>query len=139
MLESSPQDVTESLEERMQRRRARRWKRRARIVGPFLGVLLLVGMLALSVDIIEYQPQTPRDRLSDRPLPDSVLEKQSNRGIPVSASVSTASVVPAQPMANGGGGSGFDVTLMPAEAGTDLQPRREFSPPMPPYATWNQR
>jgi len=55
-------------EERLARRRVRRWKRRARIAGPFLGVSLLFAALSLSVNLIEYEPMTEPDRLSDRPM-----------------------------------------------------------------------
>ncbi len=61
------QDLPETPDERLQRRRARRWKRRARIVGPFLGIPLLLGALSLSVDLIEYRPQPTRERLTVRP------------------------------------------------------------------------
>ena len=62
------QDVPESPEERQIHRRARRWKRRARILGPFLGIPLLLATLSLSVDLVEYQPQEEKDRLSDQPI-----------------------------------------------------------------------
>ena len=54
--------MQETPDERRQRRRVRRWKRRARILGPFLGVPLLLLTLTLSVDLIEYQPRAERDR-----------------------------------------------------------------------------
>ena len=62
------QDTPETPDERLQRRRIRRWKRRARLVGPFLGIPLLLATLSLSVDLIEYKPQPKPDRLSDRPV-----------------------------------------------------------------------
>lgn len=62
------QDTPDTPDERLQRRRTRRWKRRARIIGPFLGVPLLLLALLLSVDFIEYQPHEEPDRLSDRPI-----------------------------------------------------------------------
>jgi len=62
------QDTPDTPDERLQRRRARRWKRRARILGPFLAVPLLLAALSLSVDLIEYQPHEESDRLSDRPI-----------------------------------------------------------------------
>jgi len=75
----SMKDVHESPEQRTQRRRARRWRRRGRIVAPFLGIPLLMGTLALSVDLIEYHPQQPRERLSDRPLPsEDVIARRKN-------------------------------------------------------------
>ena len=78
MLDSAYQDVPESPEERMERRRTRRWKRRARIAGPFLGVTMMLGALTLSVDLIEYQPQEPQQRLTDRPIRDSSNRSLSN-------------------------------------------------------------
>jgi hypothetical protein len=62
------QEAPDTPDERLQRRRVRRWKRRARILGPFLGVPVLLLALSLSVDLIEYQPQDEPDRLSDRPI-----------------------------------------------------------------------
>jgi len=102
-------------------------------------VALLIGTLALSVDLIEYQPQEPRDRLSDRPLPETLGEREKSRAASMRKSVSTASVVTANPIATGVDGSGFDVTLMPADAETDTQRERVFVPPRQPYATGGQR
>ena len=62
------QDLPETPDERAQRRRVRRWKRRARILAPFLGIPILLAALALSVDMIEYVPQPPPDKLADRPI-----------------------------------------------------------------------
>ncbi len=57
-----------SPEERLQRRRTRRWKRRARAIGPFVGVTILLAALSLSVDLVEYQPTPKVDRRADRPI-----------------------------------------------------------------------
>jgi hypothetical protein len=54
-------DSTESQADRLARRRARRWQRRARIAGPFLVVPAMLGLLVLSVDLIEYQPAEPAE------------------------------------------------------------------------------
>ncbi len=54
-------DSTDSLDERLARRRARRWQRRARIAGPFLAVPAMLGLLVLSVDLIEYRPAARSD------------------------------------------------------------------------------
>lgn len=62
------QNSPDTPDERLQRRRTRRWKRRARVIGPFLGIPLLLLTLTLSVDLIEYQKQPEPDRLSDRPI-----------------------------------------------------------------------
>ena len=61
-------NLPDTPDERLRRRRVRRWKRRARILGPFLGVPLLLLILSLSVDLVEYQPQEKPDRLTDRPI-----------------------------------------------------------------------
>lgn len=53
-------------EERRERRRLRRWKRRGRILAPFLGVPLLLLTLSLSVDLVEYQPHEESKRVADQ-------------------------------------------------------------------------
>lgn len=53
---------TDSPEERRAARRARRWQRRARIAAPFLAVPVMLGLLILSVDLIEYHPTGRTDR-----------------------------------------------------------------------------
>ncbi len=121
MSESRNLDTPETPEERRQRRRARRWKRRGRTVAPFIGVSLLVATLALSVDLIEYQPQKKVDRLSDRPLPTALVEKQKSRSLSVAPSISNASVVNARPLDSEISASGLDVTLVPGEGERDLQ------------------
>lgn len=115
-------DVPESPDERRQRRRARRWKRRARMAGPFLGLPLLVGTLALSVDLIEYNPQPPPERLSDRPIPKRIVEKRQQADIARAASLSTASVVDAEPEVRK---TDLELTLEQNDE------RREFAPPAP--------
>jgi len=62
------QSSTRTPEEKLARRRARRWKRRARIAGPFIGVSILFAALSLSVGLIEYEPMTDPNRLSDQPI-----------------------------------------------------------------------
>lgn len=42
--------------DRNARRRLRRWRRRAQVVAPLLAVPAMLGLLILSVDLIEYQP-----------------------------------------------------------------------------------
>lgn len=51
------------------RRNLRRWQRRARIAGPFLAVPAMLGLLVLSVGLIEYQPQKSHRTASERPAP----------------------------------------------------------------------
>lgn len=53
---------TDSPEQRRAARRARRWRRRARIAAPFLAVPVMLGLLILSVDLIEYHPTGRTDR-----------------------------------------------------------------------------
>ena len=93
MANTSMHDVTKSPEQRMQRRRARRWKRRARVVGPLLGLPLLVATLALSVELITYSPVTPYKKLTDRPLPEATHERSSTRVPLPSTGISTTPVV----------------------------------------------
>ena len=91
-----------SPEERQRLRRTRRWKRRVRIAAPFLCLPPLVGVLMLSVDLIEYQPQRPRERLNDRPIartepaPTRVDRASLAPGSSPSISVSASSVVDAR-------------------------------------------
>jgi hypothetical protein len=49
-------DTTDPQDDRQSQRRARRWRRRARIAGPFLVVPAMLGGLLLLVDLIEYRP-----------------------------------------------------------------------------------
>lgn len=80
-------------EHRSHRRLVRRWKRRLRIAAPFLSVPLLLGMLVLSVDLIEYRPEASPRRLHERPVPPAPEPEAADRSD--RRSVSTASV--AQP------------------------------------------
>ena len=57
----------DSPEDRLALRRTRRWRRRARIVAPFMTVPVMLGLLVLSVDLIEYQPASHADRPAERP------------------------------------------------------------------------
>jgi hypothetical protein len=123
----------------MLRRRERRWKRRARIIGPFLGVSVLLATLALSVDLIEYQPQAARSRPSDQPPPNQPPEQHPGMDISLAKSVSTASVVTAAPKNVGVENPGLDVILMPAETGTDTQPVQNPAAPVHPYALHGRR
>ena len=97
----------ESPEERLQRRRVRRWKRRARIAGPFLGLPLLVGTLALSVDLITYSPAPAREKLADRPLPEVAKSNPSVR-VPMPSTVMSAAAPVVAPEAPA---SRFDLDL----------------------------
>ena len=135
MLDSAYQDVPESPEERMERRRTRRWKRRARIAGPFLGVTMMLGALTLSVDLIEYQPQEPQQRLTDRPIPRAVLDKQQLRRIQPQTSVSATSVVRPERLVGHAEERDLDLTIAPEKSGADQQRQPEHAPPSPSYST----
>ena len=54
----------DSGEDRRAMRLARRWRRRARIAAPFLVVPAMLGLLVLSVDLIEYRRSPKPDRAS---------------------------------------------------------------------------
>jgi hypothetical protein len=105
----------------------RRWKRRARIVAPFLGVPILLAALALSVDFIEYRPQPKRERLSDQPIriePDRVRPSVSHMPVAPVAPMqdphtATSDVVGVE------GADDFDVMLPPTS---------ETHEPTPPAA-----
>jgi hypothetical protein len=120
-------DRPETPDERQQRRRVRRWKRRARIVAPFLGVPILLAALALSVDFIEYRPQPKRERLSDQPIriePDRVRPSVSHMPVAPVAPMqdphtATSDVVGVE------GADDFDVMLPPTS---------ETHEPTPPAA-----
>ncbi|HPG24691.1 MAG: hypothetical protein H6748_11880 [Spirochaetaceae bacterium] len=86
----------DSPEARRARRRARRWKRRARIAGPLLALPLVLGALALSIDLVEYRPAEPPERLSDRPMPSQVAEPQPDAAkVERARTLSSASVMSA--------------------------------------------
>ena len=117
-------DTPESPEERLQRRRARRWKRRARIAGPFLGLPLLVGTLALSVDLITYSPAPEREKLTDRPLPEAVKKPKTTVRVPMPSTVLSDAapvVAPQAPTQN------LDLDL-------GLEDDANAAAPTPPYA-----
>ena len=140
MKNASMNELHESPDERMLKRRARRWKRRARIAGPLLSVPVLVFTLALSVDLIEYQPYEPPERLADRPIPEAVLAKQRSRAIPHRSSVSDTSVAQRSSLtAEGTQGlasdsSAIDLTLNEKDATVDAESPDNFAPPTPPSA-----
>lgn len=136
MPETNRADRHESPEERLQRRRVRRWKRRGRIVAPFLGVSVLLATLAVSVDLVEYQPQPPSNRLSDRPLPAAMSQSSPARAIPLGSAVSNTSVVTTEPLRDA---ASLDVHLMPGEAKAPAESDRAFAPPQRPYAMRGQR
>jgi len=125
----------ESPDERRARRRSRRWKRRARIIGPFLGIPVLLGALALSVDLIEYQPAEKPDRLTDRPIPASVLEKQKQAEKARPNSVSSTSVMTAKPLVSSPT-PGLDEDALGLEI---VRPEQPMRPPKPPSSLLGDR
>ncbi len=111
------QDAPDTPDERLQRRRIRRWKRRARILGPFLGVPILLLTLSLSVDLIEYRPHPESNRLADQPL-QMPLQQNTQPSVSVRPSllaISDASALIPTPaddtLAIGGDSIDLDVTL----------------------------
>ena len=131
------QDTPDTPDERLQRRRARRWKRRARILGPFLAVPLLLAALSLSVDLVEYQPHEESDRLSDRPIqmtrqpaPKPVMRPSLSPTIPTDSPTIGSPAKDTSPEmgdAEGIQGDGADLDVM-------LPASSLLRPPTPPYA-----
>ncbi|MBK7950535.1 MAG: hypothetical protein IPK00_17700 [Deltaproteobacteria bacterium] len=73
-------DARESNEDRLARRRARRWSRRARIFAPFVAVPAMLGVLMLSVNLIEHRPDANRKASpSDRPAAQRIAARGSER------------------------------------------------------------
>ncbi len=132
---SDMNDVPESPEERLSRRRSRRWKRRARIAGPFLGIPILLVTLTLSVDLIEYDPQPEQESLRDRPIPVAVIEKAQDRTVHSEATDSSTSVASTTTTA-AAQNSVLDVALA---GDTPLVGGSQFAAPMPRYSMPNAR
>lgn len=109
------QDAPDTPDERLQRRRIRRWKRRARILGPFLGVPILLLTLSLSVDLIEYRPHPESNRLADQPLQMPLQQNTQPSVRPRLLAISDASALIPTPaddtLAIGGDSIDLDVTL----------------------------
>ncbi|MEM9175178.1 MAG: hypothetical protein AAGC67_08075 [Myxococcota bacterium] len=118
-------DTPESPEQRLQRRRARRWKRRARIAGPFLGLPLLLGTLALSVDLITYSPAPPREKLTDRPLP-QVAKPAAAVRVPMPSTVMSGAAPVVAPE--------VPARRLDLDLGLDLEDDAPDVAPKPPYA-----
>lgn len=122
------QDTPDTPDERFQRRRIRRWKRRGRILGPFLGVPLLLLTLWLSVDLVEYQPQEEPDRLADRPIRMTRPRTTQSAMRPgLSATTQANSWIPVAPEdAEGTNRDSIDLdVILPSAPG--------LRPPTPPY------
>ncbi|MAG33366.1 MAG: hypothetical protein CL908_21020 [Deltaproteobacteria bacterium] len=119
----------ESPDERQARRRTRRWKRRAHIVGPLLGIPLLLGTLLLSVDLIEYQPTKKPDRLIDRPIPAAVLEQNGNRTTNQLSRVSTSSVMSSTTLVTSATPGLDEEAALARELARAAQPIRHPTPP----------
>jgi len=67
-----------SLEERIKNRRLRRWKRRLRIVAPFAALPVLLCTLVFSIDIIEYSPKPPSQKIVEKKALGQVKRIQPN-------------------------------------------------------------
>lgn len=61
-----------STENSSRRRLGRRWKRRLRLVAPFMSLPLLIAVLILSVDLIEYRPEEKPSSPDERSIPPTV-------------------------------------------------------------------
>lgn len=122
------QDAPDTPDERLQRRRIRRWKRRARILGPFLGVPILLLTLSLSVDLIEYRPHPESNRLADQPIQMPLQQNTQSSLRPRLLATSDASALIPTPaddtLAIGSDSIDLDVTLPSASW---------QKPPTPPY------
>jgi hypothetical protein len=123
------QETPDTADERLQRRRVRRWKRRARILGPFLGVPLLLLTLSLSVDLIEYQPHEERDRLTDRPI--RLTRKAIARPVPRPAASNPTLID--LPIPIGGDESG-DAMSDSIDLELNVPSSGSMQPPTPPHA-----
>ena len=120
--------MQETPDERRQRRRVRRWKRRARILGPCLGVPLLLLTLTLSVDLIEYQPRAERDRLTDRPI--RMTRKVVARPIPRPTASTPTSINRPIPIGDDESGEAMSDSL---DLELDTLSNDSIQPPTPPY------
>ena len=108
----------ETKTDRAARRRIRRWKRNARAAAPLLAVPAMLGLLILSVDLIEYQPGA-----SAKPArpPSAADERHAESGLqtfPVDPqSVSALSIVDSSALESDAlGASVVGSTAMPIEA-----------------------
>jgi hypothetical protein len=80
--------------DRAVRRRIRRWKSRARLAAPFLALPSMLGLLILSVDLIEYQPGEAAKPAHPRSAADARRAETGLQAIAVDPqSVSALSVV----------------------------------------------
>ena len=97
----------ETQTDRSTRRRLRRWRRRAQVVAPLLAVPAMLGLLILSVDLIEYQPSPPAR--SDSPREASAVRFDKAHALEVEPqSVSALSVVDSLAV----GPDGFDSAVV---------------------------
>lgn len=122
--------MSEGLEDRIKHRRSRRWKRRARMAAPFAALPFLFAALVLSVDIIEYQPQKPRPKLADRPLPKLHKSKPQTFSTSTRAAIGTSAIVDENLM-----NDAQNPNRASATANAPLIPMpQSLRPPTPPYA-----
>jgi len=100
-----------------------------RIAAPFAGVPLLLATLLVSVDLIEYKPQAPREKLTTRPMPqaaiDSRREQLRREAIAIAAQPHQAEFEPGAP-----GVVGADPIQLDLEASPPLPrpPSRSYAP-----------
>ncbi|MBW1883049.1 MAG: hypothetical protein JRJ58_05940 [Deltaproteobacteria bacterium] len=120
-----------ALDERLQNRRRRRWNRRARILGPFLALPVLVATLLLSVDIVEYRPEESNEKPTAHSIDRELLEARSSHL--TRAAISTAAFAPENPIAGFESGEvdPFEVDLELGLPQLELQTLRT---PTAPYA-----
>ncbi len=122
------QFVARSPEERLERRRVRRWKRRARIVGPFVGIPILLAALSLSVDLVEYQPSPDESEPGiDRPMQfaelDDAARLAARDSLRTTSLVSHRSIIPR-----------LDPVIEMDLKALDLMLPPEYATPTPPHA-----
>ncbi len=124
---------SDRLEERIAKRRERRWKRRGRIAAPFLALPILLGTLLLSVDLIEYRPVEPepdeRPRAKTKAEATTRPEAPAPRLAPAVLSTPVLTPAPGGTPSAGMGEPGVD----PLDVG--LPGTQALRPPRPPYAT----
>lgn len=93
----------ESKVDRQQRRRIRRWQRRARLAAPFLAVPAMLGLLIASVDLVEYQPAVAQKAAPARAVAEvRRAEPMRSDALVESANVTSLSVMDSSSLLEGG-------------------------------------
>jgi hypothetical protein len=125
------------------RRRLRRWRRRAQVAAPLLAVPAVLGLLILSVDLIEYQPSAPARSASRPAATQARFEEAGEQALVVEPqSVSALSVVDSPAI----GPDGFDSAVVasasvidganPIESTSPIGAARFGDPMRDASATW---